>query len=512
MRSYKQHILSFLILILWCTTSWARTTGNGTTRNVNIDGVVTVGTSVGTNTADWELDEVFEGFNTIVNWHLSWDDDFVYIGKIGGNNAQGSLIYIRADQSTSSFVDSVDAVYDGFDPRFTNMNGINFVCYLKDNYHEYRTFDGTNWNMTANSLSPAFSDQGGINHMEIKIAWDDITGGNGKPDNMRIVFYQVEQSSGACGGNFFSYAESPWGTGTTDDGPSVGVNDGASTSDIQPGGCGTENAAITRWWGCYPVISGVSSNGWLATKPKAGPDDFICETEYDLDGNNPSAEAIGTWTVAQKPEGSMDPTFSDINNPDARVTDLEPGIYIFEWSINYGRCPSDPDSVALHVGAPIESAIEEIGPPDDAGLNGSVKITAPSGGFPPFQTSIDSVSFSSQLEYSGLNPGPYLFYIVDSLGCTRSMEFEILNVPTGFSPNGDGTNDEWILNGLDEFPTATYEIFSAWGQMVYNGSVQNGSASWDGNWNGNQAPEANYYYMIYFDDGTLLRGSITLIR
>ncbi len=505
------------LLTMFIGQSFARTTGNGVTRNLNLDGVVNIGSSVGTNTADWEPDEEFEGFEGAVDWYLSWDDDNIYIGRIKGNNTEGSLIYIRADYSGATFTDSINVDYDGFFPYFQNMEGINYVAYVKDNYDEYRTFDGTNWNQTSGGANKHFSDQGGNAHMELAIPWTQITQGNGKPDNLRIVFYQALADGGCVGGTNI-YGESPWGTGDGDS-PSVGVNDGTGeVTAKQPGGCSAADERvlpdlITRWWGCYPVIAGVSSNGWLATRPKAGPDAFICGADYTMQGNEPAAEAIGTWNIIEQPSGSSIPNFGDLNNPTTSISDLEPGVYVFTWSINYGRCPSEPDTMRLEVGAPFGASVAVVGPPDDNGTNGSVQINNPVGGFPPYSTSLDGANYQTgKLEYNNLLPGEYEVYVRDSLGCEIELEFEILNVPTGFSPNGDGINDTWTLSGLDEYPNATFEIYGVWGGLIHSGSLLSGVVTWDGNFNGNPAPEANYYYIVDLGQGSIIKGAITLIR
>ena len=332
--------------------SWATSTST-ITRNVNVtDGFVEAGFAVGINGTQWELDEVYQGYDGIVNWYLTWDDDNLYLGKIGGNNTQGSVIYLRAEFTGASYANNTGSDYDGLQPDFSEMSGINFAAYFKNGYDEFKTFDGAVWSTTPNTLNDSYTSQADGDHMEISIAWNDITGGNGKPANLRAVMYQMDNASGNCTAespNPFSYGESPWGTGNTNDGPNVGVNDGVGVSDRQPGGCGTANATIKRWWGCYPVIGGVSSNGWIAVEPNAGDDISICENETaDMNGNEPAADALGTWAITSKPSGAPDPTFDDVNDKNTTVRNLvNYGEYVFEWNINYNNCPATPDYVSV---------------------------------------------------------------------------------------------------------------------------------------------------------------------
>ncbi|MBL4651555.1 MAG: gliding motility-associated C-terminal domain-containing protein [Flavobacteriales bacterium] len=108
---------------------------------------------------------------------------------------------------------------------------------------------------------------------------------------------------------------------------------------------------IHRWWGCYPVIAGVSSNGWVAVEPNSGQEIQVCEDDTALmSGNSPAAAAIGTWTIAVKPAGAPDPTFDNLNDSATIVRNMTfYGEYIFEWNINYNNCPATPDSVSIFI-------------------------------------------------------------------------------------------------------------------------------------------------------------------
>lgn len=82
---------------------------------------------------------------------------------------------------------------------------------------------------------------------------------------------------------------------------------------------------------------------------------------------------------------------------------------------------------------------------------------------------------------------------------TASGDFEIYD---GFSPNNDGTNDVFFINGLDNFPNNSLCIFNRWGNRVLLAEpYQN---NWEGTWEGTDLPDGTYFYV--FDDG---EGNIT---
>ena len=92
-------------------------------------------------------------------------------------------------------------------------------------------------------------------------------------------------------------------------------------------------------------------------------------------------------------------------------------------------------------------------------------------------------------------------------------------IPNTFSPNGDGSNDRFIVRGkgLNIIPSIT--IFNRWGQVVFekrNFAPNDAASGWDGTFNGKPAPSDVYIYTIQIlcDNATLIpyHGNVTLIR
>jgi gliding motility-associated-like protein len=89
------------------------------------------------------------------------------------------------------------------------------------------------------------------------------------------------------------------------------------------------------------------------------------------------------------------------------------------------------------------------------------------------------------------------------------------NIPTGFTPNGDGLNDDFRPLGSGEY-ASEYQmtIFNRWGQEVFR-SVDplNG---WDGRYKGQEALTGVYAYFItyknIYNESKLLKGNVTLTR
>jgi gliding motility-associated-like protein len=92
-------------------------------------------------------------------------------------------------------------------------------------------------------------------------------------------------------------------------------------------------------------------------------------------------------------------------------------------------------------------------------------------------------------------------------------------IPSGFTPNGDGTNDQWDLLNLDQqYPENEVRIFNRWGELLFeHNSSKNDPYSdnpWDGKFQGEQMPVGSYYYIINLNDTdkTVKNGVISIIK
>ena len=90
-------------------------------------------------------------------------------------------------------------------------------------------------------------------------------------------------------------------------------------------------------------------------------------------------------------------------------------------------------------------------------------------------------------------------------------------IPEGFSPNGDGINDLFVVRGATGL-TVSLEVYNRWGSLVYkNDNYQN---DWDGKPNSgiaissdaNGLPDGTYYYVITTSDGRKFVRYMTINR
>lgn len=126
---------------------------------------------------------------------------------------------------------------------------------------------------------------------------------------------------------------------------------------------------------------------------------------------------------------------------------------------------------------------------------------------PTFTTSYELIGYDS----AGCQANDFVRIFID--------KEQIVAVPTGFSPNGDGRNDELILHGKPNTLIHAFRVYDRLGELVYQvvdqnlGDIQNG---WDGLFNNEPAAQDTYIWYIEatFDNQVrkIFRGQTTLIR
>lgn len=89
---------------------------------------------------------------------------------------------------------------------------------------------------------------------------------------------------------------------------------------------------------------------------------------------------------------------------------------------------------------------------------------------------------------------------------TNAVEPEV-EIPRGLSPNGDGINDKWVIDGLENYPNNRLTILSRWGDILYQAKPY--TNDWDGKASSNVlapfntlVPDGTYYFVLILDENT----------
>jgi gliding motility-associated-like protein len=112
----------------------------------------------------------------------------------------------------------------------------------------------------------------------------------------------------------------------------------------------------------------------------------------------------------------------------------------------------------------------------------------------------------------------YTVTVTTAQGCASS-DMMILSVASsitfanGISPNGDGMNEEWIIDKIELFPNCMVEIYNRWGELLFQSKGY--TQKWNGTYKGEQLPVGTYYYIINLNNPLFpdaYTGPITILR
>ena len=138
---------------------------------------------------------------------------------------------------------------------------------------------------------------------------------------------------------------------------------------------------------------------------------------------------------------------------------------------------------------------------------------------------ISSIQNPSIVSSTTANAGIYSL-VISVNGCysaptsvtvvVNNCSFEF-NIPQGFSPNGDGINDLFVIRGIDHYPNNKILIYNRWGDKVFEASP------YQNTWNGNSTnglivgsdklPTGTYFYLLNLgDNSNVIKGTIYLNR
>ncbi len=243
---------------------------------------------------------------------------------------------------------------------------------------------------------------------------------------------------------------------------------------------------------------------------------------------NATGAAIYNWTPA---EGLNNPNIANpFATPDASQIGNAPSAVIMYTVTGYDdlKCYSDTKSINITafnypVITLVPNATINVG--SSYQINSSVTTNIVSLNWTPS----NNLSCSNCLTplATPIKTTKYDLTAINDGGCatTDSIRVQVICdganffVPNSFSPNGDGINDRFVVNGvgLNVIPSIT--IYNRWGQIVFqkNNFAPNTPAdAWDGTFNGQPAPSDVYIYTIQIlcNNATLIpyHGNVTLIR
>ncbi len=103
-------------------------------------------------------------------------------------------------------------------------------------------------------------------------------------------------------------------------------------------------------------------------------------------------------------------------------------------------------------------------------------------------------------------------------GCASADQVTVsvrpaIRIPNAFTPNGDGRDDTWQIEFIEEYPDNTVTVFNRWGNQVFSATNYSRANEWRGDIKGQPAPVGTYYYVVVTKGplGKSYAGSLTIL-
>lgn len=221
--------------------------------------------------------------------------------------------------------------------------------------------------------------------------------------------------------------------------------------------------------------------------------------------------------------------------PTALVSGL--GMYYLQVTDSLGCLNRDSVNVGLYIQAINDTASTKI---NESVIINVVRNDIPQNAINPSSISIvtpplhgiASVAADSLILYmpeqSYIGQDEFVYAICDYFrNCDNAHVLVLINdlpffIPEAFSPNGDGVNDKFEIQGLAKYQTVEIEIFNRWGNIVYQsknyGEGKGKSGFWDGTATSGlrvgsgPVPSGTYYYILTLGGKEKISKSVYLDR
>ena len=209
---------------------------------------------------------------------------------------------------------------------------------------------------------------------------------------------------------------------------------------------------------------------------------------------------------------------------DGEIGTSRTGLSEGSYSINVVDANGCMVSESFDIYEPDPITVEVVTEPATDGCNGSVRAVVNGGSGSYIYNWLNITAAPTANIVTDLCPGDYFVEVEDSEGCATpdgaaqghvlDRRFPCLEERVVITPDGNGANDEFIIFCIDDLPDNHLEIYSRWGQLVFE--VDNYDNTWEGTTqNGENLPAGPYYFVLEYDtpDGLVqAKGSLTIVR
>ena len=228
--------------------------------------------------------------------------------------------------------------------------------------------------------------------------------------------------------------------------------------------------------------------------------------------------------------GCVNVNGSELLDPVVMDIGLDPALYSFEWfdptgtlvstSVTYtplvgGTFTAIATNLATGCQNTVTTLVDPSSPPEVSAVVTTEffadihVIEASATGEGIYEFSLDDGPWQTSGTFEDVTPGFHTVVARDVNGCgTGTTQVLVIDYPHFFTPNGDGYNDTWRVEGIETRPLAKIYIYDRYGKLLKQLSPL--GPGWDGTFNGENLPASDYWFtirldVIYGDDESLIK-------
>ncbi|MDD2635569.1 MAG: gliding motility-associated C-terminal domain-containing protein [Bacteroidales bacterium] len=290
--------------------------------------------------------------------------------------------------------------------------------------------------------------------------------------------------------------------------------DSFTSSEQNPTIINTTTSAIGQYSVTITDVNGCIASDNIDVLIIASPDPTIIDPGVVCSGSSiieiTATNSGGVWsgTSIDANSGEFDPIDAGIGNHEI--------IYTIA-----GPC-GDADTLIISV---IETADASIDPVDTLFVTDPpIILTAANTGGTWEGTGVEALSGEFNPTIAGIGDHEIIYKIDAPCGDADTITIIVipeiipdLIIPDVLTPNGDGYNDTWRIQGIRAFETVEIVIFNRWGDEVFQFSgtgnayheIQN---QFNGIRNSKELPFGTYVYLLELNNDKMYKGTLTIIR
>jgi hypothetical protein len=267
------------------------------------------------------------------------------------------------------------------------------------------------------------------------------------------------------------------GTGNVTDAssPTSGITGLAAGANVlvwtlDNGACGTTSDTVT-----IQVFDGSIGNA------NAGSDQNFCSltsVDASMDASLPTFPATGLWLLL-----SGSGTITDATNPATSITDIGFGTNEFQWTVSNGPCGVSTDALTISVfdgsELPANAGPDQVFCLDTTktAMHAVPLVSETATGLWSLLEGAADILFPSDTatEVENIGTGLNIFlWTVENGVCPTTSDTMLITIndcadftiPDAFSPNGDGVNDLYVIEGLEAYRNNSFQVYNRWGTQV----------------------------------------------